>query len=73
MNDALVFALLFVAVACGWLLGRRGARSAAQASQALPSQYYRGLNYLLDGRPDGARTIAAIPVSRDSIDHVRVP
>ena len=70
MNEALVFALLFVAVACGWLLGRRGGRSAAQASQALPSQYYRGLNYLLDGRPDGAvdQFIGALEVNSETLE-----
>lgn len=53
MNDLLLFALLFAAVAMGWYLGRRVSTGAASTS-ALPSEYYEGLNYLLDDRPDGA-------------------
>ncbi|MEH6583433.1 MAG: lipopolysaccharide assembly protein LapB [Halioglobus sp.] len=55
MNDLLVFLLLFVAIAIGWWLGRRSADSAGvAASSGQSGQYYQGLNYLLDGRPDGA-------------------
>ncbi len=53
MNDLLIFGLLFVGIATGWLLGRRGALEAVIETQP-PSQYYQGLNYLLDGRHDGA-------------------
>jgi lipopolysaccharide biosynthesis regulator YciM len=70
VNDTLVFALLFTAVACGWLLGRRGARGAVAAPPALPGQYYRGLNYLLDGRPDGAvdQFISALEVNSETFE-----
>jgi lipopolysaccharide biosynthesis regulator YciM len=70
VNDALVFALLFAAVACGWLLGRRGARTASPTAPALPGQYYRGLNYLLDGRPDGAvdQFISALEVNSETLE-----
>jgi lipopolysaccharide biosynthesis regulator YciM len=70
VNDVLVFALLFVAVACGWLLGRRGFRATAESAQALPGQYYRGLNYLLDGRPDGAvdQFIGALEVNSETLE-----
>ena len=57
MNDLLLLALLFVAGAIGWLLGRtRGQRytNVWQPNAQLPSQYYRGLNFLLDGSQDGA-------------------
>jgi lipopolysaccharide biosynthesis regulator YciM len=69
VNDALVFLLLFVAVACGWWLGRRSARPVPSAS-ALPGQYYRGLNYLLDGRPDGAvdHFISALEVNSETLE-----
>lgn len=70
MNDALVFLLLFIAVACGWLLGRRSTRSAAASTSILPGQYYRGLNYLLDGRPDGAvdQFIGALEVNSETLE-----
>lgn len=69
MNDLLVFALLFVAVASGWLLGRRGVR-ASGTLPALPGEYYRGLNYLLDGRPDGAvdQFIGALEVNSETLE-----
>jgi lipopolysaccharide biosynthesis regulator YciM len=70
VDDLLVFLLLFVAVGCGWLLGRRGARSLSPAGGELPSQYYRGLNYLLDGRPDGAidHFISALEVNSETLE-----
>ncbi len=69
MNDYLVFALLFIAIAIGWFLGRRGQRQ-GMASADLPSQYYRGLNYLLDGRPDGAidAFIDALEVNSETLE-----
>ena len=70
MNDALVFLLLFSAVACGWWLGRRSAARLSPALAPLPSQYYRGLNYLLDGRPDGAidHFISALEVNSETLE-----
>ena len=69
MDDLLFFLLLFVAIACGWWLGRRGRRVSAPAA-GLPSQYYRGLNYLLDGRPDGAidHFISALEVNSETLE-----
>ena len=57
MNDFLLFAVLFVAVGAGWLMGRGRAKTTLtpwHTSDKLPSQYYRGLNFLLDGSQDGA-------------------
>ena len=57
MNDLLLLGILFLAVALGWWLGRHGEkrlRLAWDPSSALPSQYYRGLNFLLDGSQDSA-------------------
>lgn len=72
MNDVALFILLFVAIAAGWVLGRRALLSAAKAedSVALPSQYYKGLNYLLDGRPDGAidEFIDSLEVNSETLD-----
>ncbi len=52
MSSAPLFILILVAIAIGWLLGKHSSRSRASAPRS--SDYYRGLNYLLDGRPDGA-------------------
>ncbi|KZX60558.1 hypothetical protein A3709_00355 [Halioglobus sp. HI00S01] len=69
MNDYLVFALLFAAIAIGWFLGRRSQRKVV-ASPELPGQYYKGLNYLLDGRPDGAidAFINALEVNSETME-----
>lgn len=69
MNEYLVFILLFVAIAIGWLLGRRGYRQSVTAPD-LPGEYYKGLNYLLDGRPDGAvdAFINALEVNSETLE-----
>jgi lipopolysaccharide biosynthesis regulator YciM len=70
VNDALAFILLFVAIGCGWLLGRRSRATGPGTAPALPGQYYRGLNYLLDGRPDGAvdQFISALEVNSETLE-----
>lgn len=69
MNDYLVFALFFVAIVIGWYLGRRGQAKSASAPD-LPGQYYKGLNYLLDGKPDGAvdAFINALEVNSETLE-----
>mgnify|MGYP001585737903 FL=1 len=69
MNELLVFGLLFAAVAIGWILGRRSAEPELPVTD-LSSQYYRGLNYLLDGRPDGAvdSFISALEVNSETLE-----
>jgi lipopolysaccharide assembly protein B len=69
VNDYLAFILLFVAIAIGWFLGRRSQRQAGAAPD-LPGQYYKGLNYLLDGRPDGAidAFIDALEVNSETLE-----
>ena len=52
MNDVLVFLLLFIAIAIGWYLGRRSVGMQPAGSKHR-SQYYKGLNYLLDGHSGG--------------------
>lgn len=70
MNDYLVFGLFFLAIAIGWYLGRRGQPKAKVSSPGLPGQYYRGLNYLLDGKPDGAvdAFINALEVNSETLE-----
>ena len=69
MNDLLIFALLFAAIAIGWWLGRRGAATVA-SSPELPGQYYKGLNYILEDRPDGAidAFINALEVNSETLE-----
>jgi lipopolysaccharide biosynthesis regulator YciM len=69
VNELLVFALLFSAIGIGWLLGRRS-HSAVVSPPELPSQYYKGLNYLLDGRHDGAidAFITALEVNSETLE-----
>lgn len=72
MGDISLFILLFVAIAAGWMLGRRTLLSTSKAEKglALPSQYYKGLNYLLDGQPDGAidEFIDSLEVNSETLD-----
>ncbi|MBA6412857.1 lipopolysaccharide assembly protein LapB [Parahaliea sp. F7430] len=70
MNDLLIFALLFVATGLGWYLGSSSAKARTSVKRDLPSQYYRGLNYLLDGRPDGAvdAFIDALEVNSETLE-----
>lgn len=51
-----LFLLVFTAIACGWLLGRfaGGASALPGGATAAYRQYFRGLNYLLNDRPDEA-------------------
>lgn len=50
-----VLALLPVAALSGWLIGRRGAeRRSGQRVSRLSSNYFRGLNFLLNEQPDKA-------------------
>ena len=53
--DLLLLLTLTAAIAAGWWLGRRGNRPLIWGSSAQPpSEYYRGLNFLLDGSQDNA-------------------
>jgi lipopolysaccharide biosynthesis regulator YciM len=69
VNDLLIFVLLFAAIAIGWWLGRRGAATVA-SSPELPGQYYKGLNYILEDRPDGAidAFINALEVNSETLE-----
>ena len=54
LNNALLLLLLALAVAAGWTLGRNGLRMDLAGRAQLPSQYYRGFNFLLDGEEEDA-------------------
>ncbi len=71
MNDLVIFALLFIAIAIGWWLGRRSAQSRpSNAPRQSAGEYYRGLNYVLDGRADGAvdAFIDSLDVNADTLE-----
>lgn len=52
--NTLLLALLFLAVAAGWVLGRGASGRDVEVDQTPPSQYYLGLNFLLDGEQESA-------------------
>jgi len=52
--NALLLVLLFLAVAAGWVLGRGASSRDSGDDQTPPSQYYLGLNFLLDGEQESA-------------------
>jgi len=67
VTDLLLLGLLFVAIAIGWLLGRRGQLA---ASLPLRSPYYEGLQFLLDDRTDSAADafIDALEVNEETLE-----
>ena len=70
LNNALLLVLLVLAVAAGWTLGRGGLRMDGADRAQLPSQYYRGFNFLLDGEEDDAvdAFTEALSVNEDTVD-----
>jgi len=69
-NNALLLVLLVLAVASGWTLGRGGLRISSAERTQLPSQYYRGFNFLLDGEEQGAvdAFTEALEVNEETLD-----
>lgn len=53
MNE-LIWLLLPVAAASGWMFAKRDARRSAAVAPALSRDYFTGLNYLLNEQPDKA-------------------
>lgn len=76
MSDALLLALVVVAIAIGWFLGRRGrAAAASMARHSADARYYKGLNYLINEQPDSAidAFIDALDVNTDTLEtHIAV-
>ncbi|WFM72894.1 lipopolysaccharide assembly protein LapB [Halomonas sp. CKK8] len=72
MPDVLLLALLVVAVAIGWWLGRRERQGTGRSAQppALSRDYFVGLNYLLNDQQDRAieTFIGALEVNSDTIE-----
>ena len=52
MSQFALFWVLFAAIVIGWLLGRFSVQKSSSRERS--SSYYQGLNYLFDGKPDGA-------------------
>jgi len=67
-----LFLLVFTAIACGWLLGRFAGGSSALPGGATAAyrQYFRGLNYLLNDRPDEAieTFIETLEVNKETLE-----
>ena len=67
-----LFLLVFTAIACGWLLGRFavGASALPGGATAAYRQYFRGLIYLLNDRPDEAIAtfVATLEVNKETFD-----
>lgn len=72
MNELLVFLLLLVAVASGWLFGRRTAQQGEQELNNGPASlpYYRGMNYLVSDQSDAGieSFLQSIDVNHDTIE-----
>lgn len=70
LNNGLLLILLVLAVAAGWTLGRGGLRMDGTERAQLPSHYYRGFNFLLDGEEEGAvdAFTEALAVNEDTLD-----
>jgi len=68
-HNILLYALLLTAVAAGFFLGRKDRRR-KRPQQAVITDYYHGLNFLLEDRPElGAdRFIEAMEVSDATVD-----
>lgn len=66
-----LFLLLPIAAASGWYLARRqSARRSSKRASALSSNYFRGLNYLLNEQPDKAIEVflKLVEVNPDTVE-----
>jgi lipopolysaccharide biosynthesis regulator YciM len=70
MGVELLFLLLPVAALSGWLLGRRDVRDGGRQFSHLSSDYFKGLNFLLNEQPDKAIEvfIHMLEVDSDTVD-----
>lgn len=66
----LLFLLLPVAAASGWLIGRRSNRQQTMQRSGIASDYFRGLNFLLNEEPDKAIEvfIQMVEVDNDTVE-----
>lgn len=75
MVDGWQLLLVFSAIAIGWLLGRNSITRAIDQPARLHQQYNKGLNYLLNDKPDGALDsfIDALEVNSETLEtHIAV-
>ncbi len=73
MSEFALFALIFLAIAIGWLLGRHGPgrkEGRQPPGSELNRQYVTGFNFLLNDQPDGAidAFIASLEVNSETIE-----
>lgn len=66
----LLFLLLLAAAISGWLMGRRGSVARDKQPSSLSSQYFRGLNYLLNEESDKAieTFVRLAEINTDTVD-----
>lgn len=75
MDNLWQLLLVFTAIAIGWWLGRRGRMAPVENNGALHHQYYKGLNFLINDRPDSALDafIEALEVNSETLEtHIAV-
>jgi lipopolysaccharide biosynthesis regulator YciM len=70
MLDLVVFILLFVALAIGWLLGRRSKVKSKDDKIAISPIYFKGLSYLFYDEPDESidSFIHSLDVTSDTLE-----
>src|SRR5690606_10201292 len=72
MATVWMFLLVFTSIACGWLLGRFASGSSPLPGGASKAyrDYFRGLNFLLDDRPDEAidTFLTTLEVSKETLE-----
>jgi len=70
VDNVLLYFLLVIALGIGFLLGRRERRRRPKVEGVVSRDYFRGLNHLLNERPDLAidTFVEAMVVSDDTID-----
>ena len=71
MTELGLFAVLFVALFIGWLLGRRRNHDVAPKElKKVPNDYFRGLNHLLNGQQSEAidAFVDSLEVNSDTFD-----
>ena len=67
LDNALLYLLIFLAIAAGWWLGRRDRR---KVSPTVSANYFTGLNYLLNEEPDRAVStfVEELEVNGDTLE-----
>ncbi len=70
MNDLLLLFILILAVGIGWWLGRKSKQMVLTQPKNFSKEYFKGLNFLLDERPDAAidAFFQVLEVNKDTVN-----